>query len=114
MAIVRITGIVKTTSKDYLANIWEEYIIEMKGTQKEFKRKWTIWFEYPHGLLDGDRVTIEGELGTKSVEWQTPEGQTKNLVDHVINSPKLLERFEKKPERVVDLDDLAKYGNAPF
>lgn len=113
MASVKITGIVKTTSKDYLANVWEEYFVEIKGSKREFKRKWTVWFSEAHKLEEGDRVTIEGLLGTKVVDWQAPDGAIKTLIDHVINEPKVLEIMVKK-EKTRDLDDEAKYGTAPF
>lgn len=114
MATVSFSGIVKTTSSKTGFTIWEEFFYEFKGDKREGKRRWTIWMNQEHTFLDGDRVDVIGELSTKSVEWQTPEGETKNLVDHILNSPKVTLLGSVAPkERIIDEDDLRKYG-APF
>lgn len=114
MARVLFTGVVKTTASKTGFIVWEEFFYDFKGEQKEGKRRWTVWQDTQHTFLDGDRVDIEGELSTRSVEWQTPEGETKNLVDHILNNPKVTLLGSTVPkERVIDEDDLRKYG-APF
>jgi hypothetical protein len=101
-----------------LITLWELYTYEFQGTTKEGKRKWSLWFITDHhGLKTGDWIEAKGQLSTKAVEWTTPEGNVKNLVDHILNEPTLLvhKTEEAKPtERVRDLDDEAKYGGLPF
>lgn len=114
MATVSFAGIVKTTSSKTGFIVWEEFFYDFKGEQREGKRRWTIWMNSEHTFADGDRVDVIGDLATKAVEWQTPEGETKHLVDHILNSPKVTLLGSTLPhERVIDQDDLRKYG-APF
>ena len=115
MASVTFSGKVTANDKnDRLLTLWEEYTYEFKGEIKTGKRKWTLWFMKPHGLATGDWIEVRGDLSTKSVEWTTPEGDVKHLVDHIINGPELLRHQSNQPiER--DLDDASKYGDSvPF
>lgn len=117
MAKVQINGTI-SVSEMYprLVTLWEQYDYEYKGEPKQGKRKWSVWFiTDAHGLATGDWVELNGSLSTKAVEWNTPGGDVKNLVDHIVNNPELINHKPKAPaEKPRDLDDEAKYGGMPF
>jgi len=99
-----------------LVTLWEQYTYEYQGTTKEGKRKWSLWFTTDsHNLKSGDWLEAQGQLSTKAVEWTTPEGNVKNLVDHILNEPTILTHNPGEPvAKPRDLDDEAKYGGPPF
>lgn len=118
MATTRVNGDVKVSESGKALTLWETYTYEYleNGVPKlrEAKRKWTIWFTKPvEGILSGDWVEIEGQLGTKVGAWEK-DGETKSVVDHIINAPSILAHKAVAQSKPVDLDDAAKYGNAPF
>ena len=85
------------------------------GNKFERKRKWQVWFNGLTDINTGDWVELKGELGTK-LEAYEKDGEAKSAVGHSINDPQVLQVKPKSvaKEAAVDLDDLAKYGNAPF
>lgn len=112
MAEVRVTGIIRNNKSGNSFTLLEDYFVEIKGEKKHWQRRWQVWMTESHAYADDERLTIEGELGTKVDTWDSPNG-TKQTVSHSINNPKVVERIGSVA-RTVDLDDLAKYGNAPF
>lgn len=113
MAKVTITGIIKNNSKGNGFSVLEDYTVIIGDTKNVWQRRWQVWAKDQLGLIDDERVTIEGELGTKIDEYQNRNGDMKQAVSHSINNPVLLERLGST-KKVVDEDDLRKYGNAPF
>jgi hypothetical protein len=117
MATATVNGkITVSETTPRLVTLWEQYTYEFQGTTKEGKRKWSLWFQTDaHNLKTGDWLEARGQLSTKAVEWTTPEGNVKNLVDHIINEPTIVTHnpgeVAPKPR---DLDDEAKYGGMPF
>jgi hypothetical protein len=115
MAKVTISGEAKISDSGTAVTIWEDFIVEYKdGNKFERKRKWVIWFNSQVTAFEtGDWVEVSGELGTK-LETYDKDGETKSAVGHSINEPRVLQVKPKTATKTVDLDDLAKYGNAPF
>ena len=37
-------------------------------------QRWAAWFEAPHGLSEGDTVTVVGRVGVKVESWQPKDG----------------------------------------
>jgi hypothetical protein len=116
MAVVIISGEAKVSESRRSLTIWEDFVVEYKdGNKFERKRKWQVWFNGVTDINTGDWVELKGELGTK-LEAYEKDGETKSAVGHSINDPQILKvKAKQEPKSAaVDLDDLAKYGNAPF
>jgi hypothetical protein len=117
MASVTIHGDVKLNESRRGVTIWEHFTQTYKdGVTYERKRKWVVWFENPVSFNDGDWIELKGELTTKVSSYEK-DGETKFAVDHSINNPLIIKIQTKQEEpaaKVRDLDDEAKYGNAPF
>lgn len=116
MAQVIINGEAKVSESRTSVTIWEDFVVEYKdGNKFERKRKWTVWFNSQVSFETGDWVEIKGELSTK-IETYEKDGETKSAVGHTINNPTMLQVKQKdgSSSKPADLDDLAKYGNAPF
>jgi hypothetical protein len=116
MATVQIHGDAKVSESRRAVTLWEAFTVTYKdGNTFERKRKWTIWFASEVSFNDGDWIEVKGELGTKPGSYEK-DGETIHTVEHSINEPKLLQVKAKTQAQTsaVDLDDLAKYGNAPF
>jgi hypothetical protein len=116
MATVIISGEAKVSESRKSLTIWEDFVVEYKdGNKFERKRKWQVWFNGITDINTGDWVEVKGELGTK-LEAYEKDGETKSAVGHSINDPIVLQvKAKQEPKTAaVDLDDLAKYGNAPF
>jgi hypothetical protein len=70
------------------AEIVEEFMV--KG--KEMSKRWTAWFDAPHGLSEGSTVKVSGMHGDELNEWQDKEsGETKRSVKRSLNKARLLE-----------------------
>ena len=114
MALVIIQGEAKVSESRRSLTVWEDFIVEYAdGNKLERKRKWQVWFNGLTDINTGDWVEIKGELGTK-LETYEKDGETKNAVGHSINDPQVLQVKAKSEPKPRDLDDEAKYGNAPF
>lgn len=114
MALVIIQGEAKVSESRRSLTVWEDFVVEYAdGNKFERKRKWQVWFNGLTDINTGDWVEIKGELGTK-LETYEKDGETKSAVGHSINDPQVLQVKPKTVEKVRDLDDEAKYGNAPF
>ncbi len=85
MAKVKLSGIVSAVAQNRIVYLWETR--QVLG--REVFRKWTIWFDIAHDIVKGDFIEVEGELGTKMGTYES-QGETKETIDHSINSPALL------------------------
>ena len=117
MAKVIVSGDVKVSESRKQVILWEtyDYTYNNQGqfVTKEAKRKWVIWFEGSHPIQSGDWVEIEGSFSSKIGSWEK-DGETKSVVDHVINEPVIRSHNPShKNAATVDQDDQAKYG-LPF
>jgi hypothetical protein len=121
MAEVTLTGVIGEPSETTprRVTLWETFTYEKNQALLEGKRKWTIWFmDAGHGLVKDDWVELRGSLSTKVFDWTAQDGTAKQLVDHIVNGPEIVQHKRKntdEPAPVVrDLDDERKYGSAPF
>jgi hypothetical protein len=116
MATVIVSGDVKVSESRKQVILWETYDYSYKAehgfVKKEAKRKWVIWFEGSHAIESGDWVEIEGSFSSRIGSWEK-DGETKSVVDHVINEP-VIRVHNPAIKTKIDLDDQAKYGNMPF
>jgi len=68
------------------AEIVEEFTV--KGEAR--KKRWTAWFDAPHGLAEGSVVKVSGLHGDELNEWQDKEsGETKRSVKRSLNKARL-------------------------
>lgn len=124
MAKVVVNGIIENLDtyaqgSKTIARVTEEYTA---NNGEVWRRKWSVWFDAQRvELAKGDFVKLEGDLSTKVSEWTNKEGKVKQIIDHNINNPLLVEHKgvfgdvpAPEPEPVRDLDDERKYGRAPF
>jgi hypothetical protein len=129
MAIVIIHGEVKLNDSKTKASIWEVVpVTYADGNTYERKTLWDIWFSAPVSFETGDWIEVKGQLSTgikktKNEDgsvtigtWTSKDGAIFQKIEHIINEPTLLQVKAKAApkEAALDLDDLAKYGNAPF
>lgn len=125
MAIITVSGDIKTGANPRRVTLWETYTVEQaNGSVKENRRPFTVWFQDVHPLADGDWVELRGEFSSKISEtksqdgtsvintWTRADGTVMQNIDLIINKPELLAR--QNNARTVDQDDAAKYGNTPF
>jgi len=67
---------------------------EYKG--EKFKTWWTIWFTEPHGLNEGDVITVSGFHSDKIGDPYTDSnGVERRSIERGINSPRLAEGQSK-------------------
>lgn len=56
---------------------------------KPMSKRWTCWFEQPHGLSEGAEVEINGVHGDQVDEWTDKEQQTRHTVKRAINKARV-------------------------
>ena len=129
MASVTIHGEVKLSESRTKVLLWEiSSVTYADGNTYERKTPWTIWFSAPVSFETGDWIEVKGQLSTSIKKtkneddtitigtWTAKDGTIFQTIEHTINDPMILQlRPATTPkEAAVDLDDLGKYGNAPF
>lgn len=68
------------------AEIVEEFTV--KGTQ--MSKRWTAWFDAPHGLTEGTVVKVSGLHSDELNEWQDKDsGETKRSVKRSLNKARI-------------------------
>lgn len=73
---------------------------DVKG--KTFKGdRYTVWFTGPHGLSEGDTVSVSGFLSAKVSEWTDKEENVRHTVELSVNSPRV-DGFPAKGAPVVE------------
>lgn len=53
-------------------------------------RRYTCWFDAPHGLTEGDVVTVVGVLGVKVDEWTDRQQETRHTAKVSVNQAKVV------------------------
>jgi len=51
--------------------------------------RWSIFFDEPHGLSEGDVIEVSGMHGDKVDEWQNRDGETVHSVKRTLNKARL-------------------------
>lgn len=49
-------------------------------------QRWSCWFQLPHGLVQGDQVSVRGLLSAKVDEFTNQQGELKRFVGLSINN----------------------------
>ncbi len=87
MAVVSVEGVVSRVFFDGRgAEVTE--VSESKG--KEFKTRWTCWFQDEHGLAVGDVVEVSGLHGDKVSDWTDKQGATRHSVERSVNRARIV------------------------
>lgn len=83
------------------------YGIQVKEADREVKGKtfkgdrYTVWFTEPHGLTEGDTVSVSGFLAAKVSDWTDKDNNERHTVELSVNSPRV-EGFPAKGAPVVE------------
>ena len=68
------------------AEVTETFTVN--GSEKS--KRWTAWFDQPHGLSEGDGVKVSGLHSDQIDEWQDKvSGETKRSVKRSLNKARL-------------------------
>ena len=71
---------------------------ENTSNGKVYKTYYSVWFTEPHGLAEGDRVSLSGFLGAKIGEpWEDRDGNKRQSVELSVNNPRLSGGAEPAP-----------------
>lgn len=98
MAIATVQGTVtRTFYQGKGAEVTEEF--DIKG--KPVKKRWSAWFEQPHGLTEGEPVTVSGLHSDELDEWQK-DGETRHTVKRSLNKARIVKGAEAPNETFVD------------
>lgn len=63
---------------------------ENESGGKTYKTYFSVWFKEPHGLSEGDKVSLSGFLGAKIGDpWTDRDGNERTSVELSVNSPRL-------------------------
>ena len=87
MAITRVQGTVNRTFFDGKGAEVVEVFKKRDGS--EGKTRWSIFFDEPHGLSEGDVIEVSGMHGDKVDEWQNRDGETVHSVKRTLNKARL-------------------------
>lgn len=88
MAIVKLRDVevTRVNNSGFGVQVAEKFQVQGKDRQTRF----TVWFEEPHGLTVGDRVSLSGFLGAKVGEpWVGQDGQERRSVELSVNKPRI-------------------------
>jgi hypothetical protein len=66
------------------AEIVEEFTV--KG--KDMTKRWTAWFDAPHGLTEGSTVKVSGLHSDEINEWEK-DGETRRSVKRSLNKARI-------------------------
>ena len=53
-------------------------------------QRWAAWFEAPHGLSEGDTVTVVGRVGVKVEEWKDKQEQVRHSAKLSVNDARII------------------------
>ena len=88
MAIVQLKDVV--VSRVNRSGNGVKVLEENTSNGKVYKTYYSVWFTEPHGLSEGDRVTLSGFLGAKIGEpWEDRDGNKRQSVELSVNNPRL-------------------------
>ena len=54
------------------------------------QQRWAAWFEAPHGLSEGDTVTVVGRVGVKVEEWKDKQEQVRHSAKLSLNDARII------------------------
>jgi hypothetical protein len=88
MAIVQLKDVVveRLNRTGHGVKVAERY--QVQG--KDRKTTYTVWFKEPHGLNEGDIISVSGFLGAKVGDpWTGQDGQERRSVELSLNEPRI-------------------------
>lgn len=90
MAVVKVTGKV---SKVFGASGQGLSLVESykAASGEDYTRTWTVWFAVAHNLVDGQDVTVFGQLSTKIEDFEGRDGKPGRKVKLDINNAQVAE-----------------------
>lgn len=106
MAITHIKG---TVNRVFYQGKGAEVVEKFNVKGQPISKYWTVWFDEPHGLSEGDEVDVSGLHGDELNEWEK-EGETRRNVKRSISKARIKasesvpsdEAWSATPEPVVD------------
>lgn len=88
MAIVQLKDVV--VSRVNRTGNGVKVLEENESGGKTYKTYYSVWFKEPHGLSEGDKVSLSGFLGAKIGDpWTDRDGNERQSVELSVNSPRL-------------------------
>ena len=120
MAFVTVEGTVENVFFDGRGIKLSESYTDKQGEAR--KSYFTAWFDVAPGLTVGEFANFSGILSTRIGEFEGRDGTQKQVAEVNINKARVKQGIssdqakaeaEAAPARIVDEDDLRKYG-APF
>ena len=88
MAIVQLKDV--TVSRVNRTGNGVKVLEESNTNGKTYKTYFSVWFTEPHGLSEGDKVSLSGFLGARIGEpWTDRDGNTRTSVELSVNNPRL-------------------------
>src|SRR5690606_36700649 len=88
MAIVNLKDVTveRLNRTGYGVKVAEKY--QVQGNDR--KTTYTVWFKEPHGLNEGDIISVSGFLGAKVGDpWTGQDGQERRSVELSLNEPRI-------------------------
>ena len=62
----------------------------LSRTGEPVSQRWAAWFEAPHGLSEGDTVTVVGRVGVKVEEWKDKQEQVRHSAKLSLNDARII------------------------
>ena len=85
MAFTSVSGKVGRT---FYNGLGAEIVESWQQGGETMTKRWSAVFEAPHGLTEGDQVSVSGIHGDKVDEWEK-DGQTRHSVKRTLNKTKI-------------------------
>lgn len=85
MAFTTVTGKIGRTFYDGKG---AEVVESWQQGSETFTKRWSAFFEQPHGLVEGAEVTVSGIHGDKVDSWDK-DGDTRHSVKRTLNKSKV-------------------------
>ena len=88
MAIVNLKDVTveRLNGKGFGVKVAEKF--QVQGNDR--KTQYTVWFKEPHGLSEGDIVSLSGFLSAKVGDpWTGQDGQERRSVELSLNDPRI-------------------------
>lgn len=85
MAFVTVQG---TVGRTFFDGRGAEVVESWESRGETHTKRWSAFFEEPHGLVEGDRVEVSGQHSDKVDTWEK-DGQSRHAVKRTINRAKV-------------------------
>jgi hypothetical protein len=96
MAITNIQG---TVTRVFYSGKGAEVTEVSNSNGKEFKTRWSCWFDNEHGLSEGQPVKVSGFHGDKISDWTDKEGNQRHSVERSLNKARVQDQQVAPPKQ---------------